>query len=141
MSISWTKPRRNSFRCSKVLPLKSLAESRQVGQRVARGGLQIYGLEVDAFQIGETGFDILPADANPPQALVHEVPVGRRGEVQEPIGLGLEAGELRLELANLLPRVRRLGQNLLGDELPQEGLATTGQVLVQPPEIRPSDRR
>ncbi len=108
---------------------QDLPESREVGQRVARGGLQIDGLELNALQIGEPRLDLLPANPDLPQALVDEVPVGRRGDVQEAVGLGLEGGELRLELADLLPWVRRLGQDLLGDEPPEDPLAAPGQVL------------
>src|SRR5690242_7730392 len=98
MAISCTKPRRNSFRSSRVPFLQDLAESREVGQRVSRGGLNVDGLVVDALEVREARFELLSADADPPQALIHEVPVGGRGDVEEAIGLGLVGGELRFEL-------------------------------------------
>jgi len=119
--------------------LKYLPESCELGQRVARGGLQIDGLEVDALQIGKPRFDLLPADPDLPKALIHEVPIGRRGDVEEPIGLDLEGGELRLELGNLIARVRRLGEGLFLDELPEDSFAAPSEVLLQPLLNSPQD--
>jgi hypothetical protein len=109
--------------------LQDLAESPQVGQRVGRGGRQIDGLVFHPLQVGEAGLLGLALRPDFPEAFVDEVAVGRGGDVQEAVGLGLKRLKFALELADLLARVLDLGQEFLRDEPPQGGLAAPGQVL------------
>lgn len=55
-------------------------------------------MEFDPLEVRESGFELLPADADLSQSFVHEVPVGRRGDGEESVGLGLKGGNA--------PRVR-----------------------------------
>ena len=66
---------------------------------------------------------------DPGQLLVHEVPIGGRGDVEEAIGLGPEGGQFGILPDDLIPRVRGLDEDLLGDELAQDPLDAPGREL------------